>query len=489
MKHYILKLISFLLSFAIVLSVCFTTTVSAVTVKSTISYKDYIVNRGNGLKNTYAKLKAGEEVNIFYFGGSLVNGTTATPGNCFRELTGKWLERNFPNATINNYNVAYGGTGTWLGLHRMYDEILSKEPDLVFIEFALNDLHEYVSPKDASMQLETIIRTIRKQAPDCDIVNLISTQETAIYDLITDDLPFSQAIAHIEIADAYNVPTLNIGHALADHLYQEAGYNYSEIWKDYMYDSCHPLDKGHKIYANVIEEYLESQLINGNHNGKIVNHTIPNLVNDYLHDGDMQYIDVDENLINQSFAFGGKDFEYEQFSNGIGIFKDGAVGDRSTSRFVVKFTGTELSMLYKTSTNFNGFVVTVDGEDYFAVKHKNVAVLVSGIEYGEHTAEIRFSYKQGSSDIMNIYAFYTRNENKASHKHKYDNKCDKNCNVCGSARITSHTYKTVTTKATTKKNGSIVNKCSGCGKTTGTKTTIYYAKKVKLSLPIVWPDI
>ena len=43
-----------------------------------------------------------------------------------------------------------------------------------------------------------------------------------------------------------------------------------------------------------------------------------------------------------------------------------------------------------------------------------------------------------------------------------------------------HTYKTTTTKATTKKNGSIVKKCTVCGKVYST-TKIYYAKKVKLS--------
>ena len=41
-------------------------------------------------------------------------------------------------------------------------------------------------------------------------------------------------------------------------------------------------------------------------------------------------------------------------------------------------------------------------------------------------------------------------------------------------------YKSVTTKATTSKNGSVVKKCSVCG-SQASKTTIYYAKKIKLS--------
>ncbi len=45
---------------------------------------------------------------------------------------------------------------------------------------------------------------------------------------------------------------------------------------------------------------------------------------------------------------------------------------------------------------------------------------------------------------------------------------------------TTHTYKTTTTKATTKKNGSIVTKCSACGNIKSS-TAIYYPKKITLS--------
>ena len=52
--------------------------------------------------------------------------------------------------------------------------------------------------------------------------------------------------------------------------------------------------------------------------------------------------------------------------------------------------------------------------------------------------------------------------------HSYDNACDTTCNNCGEIRATSHNYKTTTTKATLSKNGSIVEKCSVCGKVEST---------------------
>ncbi len=63
----------------------------------------------------------------------------------------------------------------------------------------------------------------------------------------------------------------------------------------------------------------------------------------------------------------------------------------------------------------------------------------------------------------------------------------KKCTACGTVTVAqktvakkAHTYKTTTTKATLKKNGKQVTKCTVCGYVTSTKT-IYYPKTIKLS--------
>lgn len=65
-------------------------------------------------------------------------------------------------------------------------------------------------------------------------------------------------------------------------------------------------------------------------------------------------------------------------------------------------------------------------------------------------------------------------------KHTYSNACDSKCNVCGATRSIKHSYKTTTTKATLSKNGSIVKKCTLCGKV-GSNTTIKYPKTIALA--------
>ena len=65
-------------------------------------------------------------------------------------------------------------------------------------------------------------------------------------------------------------------------------------------------------------------------------------------------------------------------------------------------------------------------------------------------------------------------------KHTYTNGCDTTCNVCKAKRSITHKYKTTTTKATLTKNGSVVKKCTECGKV-ASSTAIKYAKTFKLS--------
>lgn len=65
-------------------------------------------------------------------------------------------------------------------------------------------------------------------------------------------------------------------------------------------------------------------------------------------------------------------------------------------------------------------------------------------------------------------------------KHTYSNNCDTSCNVCKATRTITHAYKTTTTKATLSKNGSVVKKCTVCGKV-ASNTTIKYAKTFQLS--------
>src|SRR5258708_6271371 len=86
-----------------------------------------------GVPNFFSKLAAGKEVHIAYFGGSI----TAQEG--WRPKTLAYFQKQYPGAKISQINAAIGGTGSDLGVFRLKQDVLDHQPDLVFVEFAVND--------------------------------------------------------------------------------------------------------------------------------------------------------------------------------------------------------------------------------------------------------------------------------------------------------------------------------------------------------------
>lgn len=152
-------------------------------------YANYINYRGyneslsdkkyaGALSNTYKKLSTKKEFNVVYFGGSVTYGYGSEDSDqkgSWRVRVGEWLATTFPKVKINNINRAIGDTGTNLGLFRLSKDVIAQKPDLLFIEFSINDYYEDLDYISSSTQFETIIRTVKEALPQCDIVTILVT--------------------------------------------------------------------------------------------------------------------------------------------------------------------------------------------------------------------------------------------------------------------------------------------------------------------------
>ena len=100
---------------------------------------------------------------------------------------------------------------------------------------------------------ETLLRRIYDHNPNADVV-IVYTIDDKI-----DRTPkyFPTASAQEIIAKHYDVPSVNFGRALADHI-AEGGYK----WADYFSDYVHPNEDGHLYYGAVLSEYLTEALKN-----------------------------------------------------------------------------------------------------------------------------------------------------------------------------------------------------------------------------------
>ncbi|HCE42577.1 MAG TPA: SGNH/GDSL hydrolase family protein [Lentisphaeria bacterium] len=105
------------------------------------------------------KAQAGEALSVVFFGGSLTYGANASDPlkTSFRGLMSKYLAEKYPKARFTFHDAAIGGTGSDLGLFRFERDVLSKKPDLAFLDFTVNDGYDQ---KDIEplINYETLLR-------------------------------------------------------------------------------------------------------------------------------------------------------------------------------------------------------------------------------------------------------------------------------------------------------------------------------------------
>jgi hypothetical protein len=155
-----------------------------------------------GLPNFFAKAStAGAEVKVGYLGGSI----TAQPG--WRPKTLAHFQKTFPTAKFSEINAAIGGTGSDLGVFRLKQDVLDAKPDLLFVEFAVND--GGAAPEQIFRCMEGIVRQTWRALPQCDIAFVYTITEQLAPPLLDGTLPRA-ASAMEKVADHYGIPSIHM---------------------------------------------------------------------------------------------------------------------------------------------------------------------------------------------------------------------------------------------------------------------------------------
>ena len=180
------------------------------------------------------------EINVVFLGGSITEGAGASnSANCYANLTGEWFKQTYgADKTVHYYNKGVGGTPSDYGLLRFSRDVVSYNPDVVFIEFAVND-----GGRDTRMYMESMVRTLLSLPEVPYIIFLYTTNETYA----------TPTAYHEQVAEFYGIPQISLKDALKREL---NGANAREA--GYLKDSVHPNDKGYQVYFNEIKTCLET---------------------------------------------------------------------------------------------------------------------------------------------------------------------------------------------------------------------------------------
>ncbi|HRU06948.1 MAG TPA: SGNH/GDSL hydrolase family protein [Candidatus Brocadiia bacterium] len=181
----------------------------------------------NPLAALRRKAEKGQDVTVAFFGGSITWGGNSSDieTRSYRALAGDWFRRRLKGVKVRCVNGGYGGTGSVAGAYRFEEHALSHGPDLVFVEFAINDS----STPQATMQAahEAIFRKAWRSNPQMGIVLLISGSR----------LDTQAELVTRRIAGDFGLHVVDVG-AHKRRLIQSGRATNDDLWVD----GVHPTD-------------------------------------------------------------------------------------------------------------------------------------------------------------------------------------------------------------------------------------------------------
>lgn len=201
-----------------------------------------ILNRGNltRLKGFMNRAAKGERLTVGFIGGSITQGFSATdPDKCYAARTFGWLKKVFPNTEFDYVNAGIGATDSQFGAARVQEDLLQRLPDLVFVEFSVND---HSTPHFCETY-EGLVRQIYGSA---------SAPAMVLIHNVYYDTGKSAAYYHAQVGRHYDLPCISIQNSIYPAV--AAGRLPAEkITADFL----HPNDLGHELVASVITNFLE----------------------------------------------------------------------------------------------------------------------------------------------------------------------------------------------------------------------------------------
>ena len=184
----------------------------------------------------------GHSVPSGYFKTPIVNTLESYPFLAYKEITAR-----YPFAVINLINTAIGGENSKSGAERFDQEVLNHNPDVLFIDYALNDRR--IGLDSAKIAWESMIQ--KALAQDIKIILLTPSPDQKL-DLKDDDTLLDQHSNQIrQLAEKYNIGLVD-----SYDLFKKETASGASL-SDLMSQGNHPNEKGHAIIAEGILEYFK----------------------------------------------------------------------------------------------------------------------------------------------------------------------------------------------------------------------------------------
>lgn len=204
------------------------------------------------LKKAAAKAQRGEDVTIAFIGGSITQGAGATPINTESyayQFYRRFAETYGTGSNVHLIKAGVGGTPSELGMIRFERDVLrdgSVKPDLVVIEFAVNDEGD----ETKGICYESLVRKALK-LPEQPAVILL-------FCVFAHDWNLQERLS--PVGKLYHLPMVSILDAVSPQFPLKPGEGRVLSKNQFFYDVFHPSNTGHLIMADCLA-YLVKQAV------------------------------------------------------------------------------------------------------------------------------------------------------------------------------------------------------------------------------------
>ncbi len=323
-----------------------------------------------------------KDINIVYLGGSITQGAGGKP--CWVDLVSDYFKKTYGEDNVTNHNAGVGGTGSDYGLLRFKRDVVDKNPDMVFIEYAVND-----GGADTTRYLESMVLTLQKLEKVPYICFVYTTNKA-----LSVNQTYQRAVA-----DYYGLAQIDF----QERMKKEIEKNPSKKMEDFLNDSVHPNADGYAVYADEVITCLKS--------GKYF--TKP-LVKDKKYNSKSMFVNTTFTPAKSFVTTKG----WQELGNYITTSDNtSAIGQK----LHFEFTGNIFAVEHRLHFNGGTYKVTIDGKHMGNVSdyYKNIeGQLVLGyanfdLGQGKHTVDIEVVEQKDSGSGGHMVGFYNfiTNEN------------------------------------------------------------------------------
>ncbi|ABX42626.1 SGNH/GDSL hydrolase family protein [Lachnoclostridium phytofermentans] len=308
-----------------------------------------VISLGNldRFHNVMERARKKEPLTIGFIGGSITQGSlSSAPFTCYAYRVFDWWKTYFQNENLIYVNAGIGATTSQFGVARVKSDLLSKAPDVIFVEFSVND-------EDNDLFMETyegLIRTIlsAKNSPALFLVHNVQY-----------DTGNNAERVHSKVGYHYQVPMV----CMKDSIFEELQRG-TLVIEEITPDNLHPNDSGHELVAYVITKALETIDHTNTSKDRIIETNLPDPITPNRFEGVVRYKNSELTPLLKGFLKDGEE------QDGItDIFKGGYIATKLGDSIELEFECKTLAVQYRKTIHKPTPIAkaVLDGQDENAI--------------------------------------------------------------------------------------------------------------------------